>query len=47
MRRVATKFMRRLLTDEQKEQRVAISQHLDQANSDENLKKNIVTGDEA
>jgi hypothetical protein len=48
VRRVATKFVPRLLTDEQKEQRVAISQELlDQANSDENLKKNIVTGDEA
>jgi transposase len=47
MHRVAAKFVPRLLTDEQKEQRVAISQELlDQANSDENLLKNIVTGDE-
>jgi hypothetical protein len=36
MCRVAAKFVPHLLTDEQKEQRVAISQELlDQANSDE------------
>jgi hypothetical protein len=35
MPRVATKFVPRLLTDKQKEKRVAISQELlDQANSD-------------
>jgi hypothetical protein len=44
MHHVAAKFVPRLLTDEQL---VAISQVLlDQANSDENVLKNIVTGDE-
>jgi hypothetical protein len=47
MHLVATTFVPRLLTDEQKEQRDAISQELlDQANSDENFLKSIVTGDE-
>jgi hypothetical protein len=51
MHSVAAKFVPRLLTDEQNEKRVAISQELlDQANGDENLKKkkkkSIVTGDE-
>jgi predicted AAA+ superfamily ATPase len=47
MHRVAEKFVPRLLTDEQKEQHVAISQELlDQAHSDENFLKNIVTVDE-
>jgi histone-lysine N-methyltransferase SETMAR len=47
MHRVATKFVPHLLTDEQIQQRVAISQELlDQANSDENFVKTIVTGDE-
>jgi hypothetical protein len=47
MHRVATTFVPRLLTDEQKEQRVAIRQELmDQAKGDENFLKNIVTGDE-
>jgi histone-lysine N-methyltransferase SETMAR len=47
MHRVAAKFVPCLLTDEQKEQRVTISQELlDQANSDENFLKNIVMGDE-
>jgi histone-lysine N-methyltransferase SETMAR len=46
MHRVAAKFVPRLLTDEQKEQLVGISQELDQANSDENFLKIIVTGDE-
>jgi histone-lysine N-methyltransferase SETMAR len=47
MHRVAAKFVPRLLTDEQREQRVGINQELlDQANSDGNLLKNIVTGDE-
>jgi hypothetical protein len=44
MHRVAAKVVPRLLTDEQKEQRVAISQELlDRANSDENLKKNNIS----
>jgi histone-lysine N-methyltransferase SETMAR len=47
MHRVATKFVPHLLADEQIQQRVAISQELlDQANSDENFLKTIVTGDE-
>jgi hypothetical protein len=42
MHRVATKFMPRLLTDEQKEQRFGISQELlDQANSEENFLKTL------
>jgi transposase len=46
MHRVVAKFVSRLLTDEQKEQRVAISQEVDQANSDEDCLKIIVMGDE-
>jgi hypothetical protein len=46
MHRVAAKFVSRLLTDEQKEKRVAICQELlHRANDEENLKK-IETGDE-
>jgi hypothetical protein len=45
MHSVAAKFVPRLLTDEQKEKRVAISQELlDQANSDENYKKKHCNG---
>jgi hypothetical protein len=45
MHRVAAKVVPRLLTDEQKEQRVAISQELlDRANSDEILKKKHSNG---
>jgi hypothetical protein len=40
MHRVATKFVSRLVTEEQKEQLVAISQ-VDQANSDENCLKTL------
>jgi len=48
MHRVAAKFVQRLLTDEQKEQRVAICQELLlRANDEENLLKNSVTGNEA
>jgi hypothetical protein len=47
MHHVASKFVPCLLTDEQKEQRVAMSQELlDQANSNENFLKNTVMGDE-
>jgi hypothetical protein len=41
MHRVAAKFVLRLLNDEQKEQRVAISQEVDQANSDEDCLKTL------
>ena len=47
MRRVSAKFVPRLLTDDQKEKRVEISQEmLANASGDENFLKNIVTGDE-
>ena len=47
MRRVSAKFVPRLLTDDQKENRVEISQELlTNANGNENFLKNIVTGDE-
>jgi histone-lysine N-methyltransferase SETMAR len=47
MRRVSAKFVPRLLTDDQKENRVEISQELlANANCNENLLKNIITGDE-
>jgi hypothetical protein len=48
MQRVAAKFVPRLLTDEQKQKRLEVSQeHFDPANTDENFMKNTVTGDEA
>ena len=47
MRRVSAKFVPRLLTDDQKENRVEISQELlANANDNENFLKNIITGDE-
>ena len=47
MRRVSVKFVPRLLTDGQKENRVEISQELlANANGNENFLKNIITGDE-
>ena len=47
MRRVAAKFVARLLTDAQKENRVTVSQELfDRSNADENFLKNVITGDE-
>ena len=47
MRRVATKFVPRLLTDAQKENRVTVTQELfDRSNADENFLKNVITGDE-
>ena len=47
MCRVAAKFVPRLLTDAQKENRVTVSQELfDRSNADENFLKNVITGDE-
>ena len=47
MRRVAAKFVPRLLTDAQKENRVAVSQELfDLSNADENFLKNVIICDE-
>jgi len=47
MRRVAAKFVLRLLTDAQKENHVTVSQELfDRSNADENFLKNVTTGDE-
>ena len=47
MCRVSAKFVPRLLTDDQKENRVEISQELlANANGNENFLKNIITGDE-
>ena len=44
---VAAKFVRHLLTDAQKENRVTASQELfDHLNADENVLKNVITGDE-
>ena len=47
MHRIAAKFVPRLLTDDQKQNRADVSQELlDRANGDDNLLKNIITGDE-
>jgi len=47
MHRVAAKFMPCLLTDAQKENRVAVSQELlDRSNAVKNFLKNVITGDE-
>jgi len=47
MRRVSAKFVPRLLTDDQKENRVEMSQELlASANGNDNFLKNIITGDE-
>ena len=47
MRRVSAKFMPCLLTDDQKENRVEISQELlANANGNQNFLKNIITEDE-
>ena len=47
MHRVAAKFVPRLLTEEQKQNRVTASQELlDRSNTDENFLKNVITGDE-
>jgi len=47
MHRISAEFVLRLLTDDQKENRVEISQELlANANGNENFLKNIITGDE-
>ena len=47
MRRIAAKFVPRLLSQDQKDNRVAICQELlDRANDDENFTGTIITGDE-
>ena len=47
MRRVDAKFVPRLLTDAQNENRVIVSQEVfDLSNADENFLKNVITGDE-
>jgi len=47
MHRVAAKFVPSLLTEEQKQNRVTVSQELlDRSNTDENVLKNAITGDE-
>ena len=47
MHRIAAKSVPRLLTDDQKQNRVDVSQELlDRANGDDNILKNIITGDE-
>ena len=47
MVRVSAKFLPRLLTDDQKENRVAISQELlSNANGNDSFLKKIITGDE-
>jgi len=44
---VAAKFVPRLLTEEQKQNHVTVSQELlDRSNTDENILKNVITGDE-
>ena len=47
MDRIAAKFVPRLLTDDQKQNRVDVSQELlHRANDDDNFFKNIITGNE-
>jgi len=47
MHHVAAKFVPRLLTEEQKQNRVTVSQELlDRLNTDENHLKNTITSDE-
>jgi len=46
MRRVSAKFVRRLLTDDHKQNRVEISQELLANANGSNFLKNIITGDE-
>jgi hypothetical protein len=47
MHRVAAEFVPRLLTEEQKQNRITVSQELlDRSNTDENFLKNVITGDE-
>ena len=45
MYRVSAKFVPRLLTEEQRQNRVSVSQELlDRPNTDENFLKNVITG---
>jgi len=45
MHRVATKFVLRLLTEEQKQNRITVCQELlDHSNTDENFLKNVIRG---
>jgi len=47
MRRIAAKFVPCLVTEEQNENRVTVSQELfERSNADENFLKNVITGDE-
>jgi len=47
MHHITAKFVPRLLTDDQKQNRVDVSKELlDRANDDANILKNIITGDE-
>ena len=47
MHRVVAKFVPRLLTEEQKQNRVTVSQELlDRSNTDESFLKNVITVDE-
>ena len=47
MHRVAAKFVLHLLKEEQKQNRVTVSQEpLDRSNTDENFLKDVITGDE-
>ena len=47
MYRAAAKFVPRLLTEQQKQNRVTVIQELlDRSNTDENFLKNVITGDE-
>ena len=47
MHRVAAKFVPRLLTEEQRQNHITVSQELlDRSNTDENFLKNVVTGEE-
>jgi hypothetical protein len=47
MHRIAAKFVPRLFTDDQKQNQVDVSQELlDRANGNDNVLKNIITGDE-
>jgi histone-lysine N-methyltransferase SETMAR len=47
MHRVSAKFMPRLLTEEEKQNRVTVSQELlDRSSTDEHFLNNVITGDE-
>ena len=46
MHHIAAKFVPRMLTDDQKQNRVDVSQELLDRANDDNFLKNIITGDE-